>query len=273
MTGPARSAGARSTLLLAATGYAVARAARAAHLTGRFPGGSARWDRVNHAGDTITLTEGVALAAGTGLPLVLADPPAALAVSGAALAGAADDLGESIQAKGLRGHLSALRAGRVTTGAVKVGAIGATGLVTAAWSDHRHGRGVGLHTIAAAGLVAGGANLANLFDLRPGRALKVGLVCGIPLLLPGRPAAATAVGASLAVLPDDLAARSMLGDTGANPLGAAVGTAAAQRLPDRGRWTALAVVTGLTLLSERVSFTRVIESTPVLRSLDAWGRG
>lgn len=272
MTVEGRSTGVRGTVLLTSTGYAVARAVRAAHRSGRLPGGSNRWERVNHAGEPITLTGGVALAAGAGLTLVLADPPAALAVTGATLAGAVDDLGESSQAKGLRGHLQALRAGRVTTGAVKIAVIGASGLASALWSDHR-ARGVGLHTVAAAGLVAGGANLANLFDLRPGRALKVGLACGIPLLLAGRPAAAAAAGAGLAVLPDDLAARSMLGDTGANPLGAAVGVAAAQHLSGRGRWAALAVVTGLTLLSERVSFTRVIESTPVLRSLDAWGRG
>ena len=64
----------------------------------------------------------------------------------------------------------------------------------------------------------------------------------------------------------------MLGDTGANPLGATVGLAAAQALGPRGRLVALAVVTALTLASEKVSFTRVIESTPVLRELDRWGR-
>lgn len=272
MTRPA-TGGALATVLLASAGYALARAVRRAHLAGRFPGGSGRWERTNHSGEPITLTEGVALAVGAGLPLVLADPPGALAVTGAALAGAGDDLGETTQAKGLRGHLGALRAGQLTTGMVKVGALAATGAASTAWADHRAGRGVGPHTLAGAGLVAGGANLANLFDLRPGRALKVGLACGIPLLLAGRPAAATLAGASLAVLPDDLAARAMLGDTGANPLGAALGAAAAQQLSPRGRWAALAVVTALTLLSERVSFTQVIESTPALRRLDAWGRG
>jgi hypothetical protein len=64
----------------------------------------------------------------------------------------------------------------------------------------------------------------------------------------------------------------MLGDTGANAAGALVGTALLGATGRRGRVLALAVLTGFTLASERVSFTRVIESTPVLRELDAWGR-
>jgi hypothetical protein len=64
----------------------------------------------------------------------------------------------------------------------------------------------------------------------------------------------------------------MLGDTGANAAGALLGTALLQRSGPRGRVAALAILTALTLASEKVSFTRVIESTPVLRELDALGR-
>jgi hypothetical protein len=243
-----------------------------AHRTGRLPGGSDRWARTNHAGDPVTLTEGVALAVGTTLPLVAADPPAALAVVGAAVAGALDDLTGGTATKGLKGHLGALRRGTVTTGAVKVAVLGAAGLASCAWSDARRGRASLLPTVTGAALVAGSANLANLLDLRPGRALKVALACGTPLVVRGGPAAAAVTGAGLTVLRDDLRGRSMLGDTGANPLGAAVGLAAAQALGPRGRAAALAVVAGLILVSERVSFSRVIDDTPVLRALDRWGR-
>lgn len=243
-----------------------------AHRTGRFPGGSERWERTNHRGRPVTLTEGVALAAGSAAPLLLADPPAALAVVGCAVAGAVDDLTGAPGTKGLRGHLGALRRGELTTGVVKIAALGLSGLVACAWSDRRADRPAGLSTATGAGLVAGSANLANLLDLRPGRALKVALACGIPLALRGRPSAAAVTGAGLALLPDDLHGRAMLGDTGANPLGAAVGLAAAQALGPRGRAVALVAVAALVLASERVSFSRVIDATPVLRAVDRWGR-
>ncbi len=130
--------------------------------------------------------------------------------------GAYDDVFGTSASKGFKGHLSALRQGQVTSGAVKILGIGATGLAAAALTCRN------VVDIAVDGaLIAGSANLANLFDLRPGRAIKVGLLAGAPLA--GSPLAAVPLGAAAALLPDDLAERAMLGDTGANALGALLG--------------------------------------------------
>ncbi|HYN29210.1 MAG TPA: hypothetical protein VES95_04980, partial [Dermatophilaceae bacterium] len=188
-----------------------------------------------------------------------------------------DDLAGGAGSKGLRGHLAAAARGEVTTGLVKVVGLAATGLLASASVDRSAGRALGPATAVGAGVVAGSANLVNLLDLRPGRALKAVVLAGVPLALrparPGAAAAAAALGASAALLPQDLRGTAMLGDTGANAAGALIGVALVERLDSRGRLATLAVLTALTLASERVSFTRVIEATPVLRELDALGRG
>ncbi len=234
------------------------------------PGGRERWTRRNHAGHEVTLLEGVGFVGGTTASLLLIDPAAALVSLGAGLTGAADDLHPDAARKGLRGHLGALARGEVTVGALKIAGLLATGLAGAA--PGARGRPV-TDTLVRAAIVAGSANLANLLDLRPGRALKVGLLTGIPLAARhGEAPAAAVVGAALVLLPGDLRGVCMLGDTGANPLGALVGLAASRRGGQASRIATLAGLTLLTLASERVSFTRVIESTPGLRELDAWGR-
>jgi hypothetical protein len=163
--------------------------------------------------------------------------------------------------------------------------LGVSGLLAAALIDRRTrsdaaaGRSdlAVLDTLVGGAVVAGSANLLNLLDLRPGRALKASLAWGA-LGIVGAPqarAAATsgaAMGAAVALLGPDLAGEAMLGDTGANSAGALLGAALVQRTGRRGRWAALVVLTVLTLASEKVSFTRVIESTPGLRELDALGR-
>ncbi|GAA0991093.1 hypothetical protein GCM10009555_077850 [Acrocarpospora macrocephala] len=129
-------------------------------------------------------------------------------------------------------------------------------------------------------IIAGSANLANLFDLRPGRAIKVGLLAGAPLLAASlygsRPAtaglAAIPLGAAVALLPEDLAERAMLGDAGANSMGALLGLAASARLSRKARLGVLGVVVGLTAASEKVSFTKVIANNPVLHRIDMIGR-
>jgi hypothetical protein len=274
------------------SGLVAAAAARLTYavLTARPPGGGPTWDRTNHRGEPITLLEGPAVAIGS-IAGALAGGGAtrdriALAVAGAGAAafGSYDDLAGNGVSKGFRGHLGALRAGELTTGAVKIAGIGATGLAAAliAGPPARPGsadRGSSAplavaDTLINAGLVAGGANLLNLFDLRPGRAIKVALLAG-GLLAPwqrGRAAAAAPLSAAAALLPEDLGERSMLGDAGANALGAVLGAAAATTLPRPARLGVLAVVIGLTAASEKVSFTKVIERTGPLRRLDMLGR-
>lgn len=127
-------------------------------------------------------------------------------------------------------------------------------------------------------MVAGAANLLNLLDLRPGRALKAAVIGGALTAADPRvaaapaAAAAAAAGAAVGLLGPDLAGETMLGDTGANSAGALLGAALVARTGRRGRLVALTVLSALTLASERVSFTAVIESTPGLRELDALGR-
>jgi UDP-N-acetylmuramyl pentapeptide phosphotransferase/UDP-N-acetylglucosamine-1-phosphate transferase len=63
----------------------------------------------------------------------------------------------------------------------------------------------------------------------------------------------------------------MLGDTGANVLGAAVGWGLVVAVGSAGEWAALVVVVLLNLVSERVSFTRVIDAVAPLRWFDRLG--
>ncbi len=272
----------RGSSLAAFTIGAAGSVAASALLKRRPPGGIQRWTRQSHAGRPVTLFEGPGYAAGAVAGAIAggAGAPAVIAGLGAAAFGGLDDLAGDGASKGLRGHLAAARRGEVTTGALKIVGLGATGLLSARLIDRDGGRNGTLDTLVGGAVIAGTANIINLFDLRPGRALKVVLLLAGPVVAASRvsgscvagAAAGGAAGAAIAVLPADLAGRTMLGDTGANSAGALLGTALVASTGLRGRLLTLAVVTALTLASEKVSFTTVIESTPGLRELDALGR-
>ena len=264
------------TVITAGLAAAAARAVYAG-LARRPPGGAATWTRVNHRGEPVSLLAGPALAAAAvaaaaaapGLP-GRARAALVTAGAGAAALGGYDDLAGRGDRRGVRGHLGALARGEVTSGTVKLAGIGATGLAAAALAG-----GAPADVVINAGLAAGGANLVNLFDLRPGRAIKVALAGSALLATAGAggagPAIAAPAGAAAALLPDDLAERVMIGDAGANCLGAMLGVAAAG-LSRPARVALLAGIAGLTAASEVVSFTAVIERTPALHWLDMLGR-
>ena len=250
------------------------------------PAGEKTWTRTNHRGEPVTLLEGPAVALG-GLAVQFFYPERsrssartaqalALAGAGALGFGVYDDLAGSGKRRGLRGHLGALARGEVTTGSVKLAGLGGTGLASAVVLG-----GQPADAAINAGLIAGGANLLNLFDLRPGRAIKVATASAALIAAGsavtgggsgGGAAVAAPLGAALAMAPEDLGERAMLGDAGANALGAMLGCAAAVSLPRPARVALLAGIAALTVASERVSFTRVIERTPPLRWLDMLGR-
>lgn len=250
------------------------------------PGGAATWTRTNHRGEPVSLLEGPAVTAGLLAGALVgggggrATAATAVAVVGSGAFGLVDDLREdtATRTKGLRGHLGALAHGRLTTGGLKVLGIGASAFAAAALAPPAGGAAArplarAADVLASTALVAGTANLVNLLDLRPGRALKAAALVAAPLVSTagGAPAAAV-LGAGATAIEADLAEADMLGDSGANALGAALGTAVVLGAPRPVRLAVLGVVVGLTLASERVSFTRVIERTPVLRELDRWGR-
>ncbi|WP_454925350.1 hypothetical protein [Actinomyces gerencseriae] len=277
---------------------------------GSFEGLRPRLERMNFRGRTTSLRGGVGAAAGAVAASARIDRavPGSEAVAVAALvatttagvAGLADERVEGdagahdggAPVKGLTGHLGALARGRVTTGALKVVVIGSGALVSGVLLARYRNRSllgpvagargplaVAVDAATGAAVIAAWANVHNLLDLRPGRALKTAALLSGSLLIDrrrdagaSRALAAGALGIVAAALPEDLLEDTMLGDTGANAVGALVGTALAAHPGRAVRGLAALVGTGLVLVSERVSFTRVIAGTPVLAALDGLGR-
>ncbi len=197
-----------------------------------------------------------------------------IAALGFAALGFLDDVVGGEGERGWRSHLRALGAGRLSAGGVKLLGGGALALVLASAT----GSGTSLPRLAVDGaLVAFAANLANVFDTAPGRTLKVALLAWVPLAGvagtgPVGVALAPVVGAGIGLLPEDLTERLMLGDAGANVLGAALGAGALLELGPGARTSTVIVLAVLNVAAEVVSFSRLIEATPALRHLDRLGR-
>ncbi|MFF0746194.1 hypothetical protein ACFYVL_37960 [Streptomyces sp. NPDC004111] len=223
------------------------------------PGEAALWERKNFRGEVVDLYAGPAAALGAAAAVAAAPllpartrTAAVLAVLAAGGCGAYDDMaGRDDPRRGFRAHLGALRHGEVTSGAVKLLGVGAAGLVAGALLRERPA-----DKILAGVVVAGTAHLVNLVDVRPGRAAGTVLALGAGGLLRGGTAgvlAAAPVGAAAAVLEDDLARRTMLGDTGAHALGAGIGAATAAGAGRTGLVLHAAALVAAAVCGDRVS--------------------
>jgi hypothetical protein len=168
------------------------------------------------------------------------------AIAAVAAIGLADDLWSGDE-RGFRAHLGSRR----TTGVLKLVGIPLVGLMAT-------------RKLSGALLVGLAANFLNQLDTRPGRAVKAYLLAA---QLAGAP-----LGAAVILAPYDLREMAMLGDSGANALGALLGLSSVSKLTGRGRWAAIGALAGLTLLGESRSLGELIERTPLLRELDALGR-
>jgi UDP-N-acetylmuramyl pentapeptide phosphotransferase/UDP-N-acetylglucosamine-1-phosphate transferase len=190
------------------------------------------------------------------------------------LLGFVDDALGDDTASGFRGHLGSLASGRLTTGFLKLAGGGAVAVLLVAAPGFRSGA----RLVVDAALIALAANLANLLDRAPGRTLKVGLLAFVPLIAvvgigsEVGVAIALPIGALAGLLGDDLREQLMLGDTGANVLGAVLGLGVVLGTSSGVRLTVLLVLVALNLVSEVVSFSAVIARTAPLRRLDELGR-
>jgi hypothetical protein len=173
-----------------------------------------------------------------------------LGVAGAALLGLADDLWSGPE-RGFRAHLGK----GSTTGVAKAVGIPAVALATT-------------RSLRGAMLVALAANALNQLDTRPGRALKA-FLAGAALV---RGPAKAYVPIAVLLTPYDLREMTMLGDAGANALGAMLGYGSVSKLTARGQILSIAALAGLTVAGETRSLGALIERTPGLSQLDRLGR-
>jgi UDP-N-acetylmuramyl pentapeptide phosphotransferase/UDP-N-acetylglucosamine-1-phosphate transferase len=198
--------------------------------------------------------------------------PIAVYALGVLALGLLDDTLGHERARGWRGHGAATLRGELSTGALK--AAGSLGLALLAMSYM--GLSNGRWLLAAAVLVLA-TNVFNLLDLRPGRATKALVLLAAALAIGSadlHPLWQLGLFAAPALVAGvyDLRERVMLGDTGANLLGALAGLWLVLTLSGTGQLVALALLAAITLYGELRSISTFVERTPGLRRLDSWGR-
>ncbi|WP_051534273.1 hypothetical protein [Desulfitibacter alkalitolerans] len=240
------------------------------------------WTKENFMGRNIPIGIGILL-----IPLSVALPfawydiisPSTIVFYGSALiimgfVGLYDDIFGDTKIKGFKGHFSLLFKGRVTSGTIKA----FTGIIIAFFGAFLFAVNL-LEFMVAFLVILLFTNAFNLFDLRPGRCIKVFFLVAaflifmayylgnknIMLLYP-------ILGCTLAYAPFDFKGRSMLGDAGSNTIGMSVGIISFLVLPFLINIIIVLVLIMLHWYTEKNSLNSLIESNQFLSRIDNWGR-
>ena len=186
-------------------------------------------------------------------------------------AGIIDDTIGNRDVSGLKGHFKSLFKGKLTTGGFKALFGGFVGLIISV-AISKNIADIIINTL----IIALSTNLMNLFDLRPGRAIKVYLVImiGIFITLTGyiKIFPILILPNVLAYFKYDLKAKAMMGDTGSNVLGISIGILMAFGYTRGVRMAWLVFLVLIHLLTEKFSLTKIIENNKVLNYIDKLGR-
>lgn len=194
-----------------------------------------------------------------------------LSVMGAmCILGAIDDIWGTREVGGFKGHFKKLLfEHKLTTGAVKAIGGGIVALA-AGWSIYGHNI---LKWLIASAVIALATNTLNLFDLRPGRAVAVlftglGVTCMVSV---GHLYAPALIGVIVVIAfifgLMDSRGRAMMGDSGSNTLGAAMGLTI---VLSAQIWMPVAIIllAAIHIYSEKHSISALIEQNRVLKEID-----
>ncbi|MDS1030111.1 hypothetical protein RDV78_06335 [Bacillota bacterium LX-D] len=193
-------------------------------------------------------------------------------VSLVSMVGFWDDIWEDSHTKGLKGHIKALTEGRLTTGAMKA----IVGLLVAFFVSRNFS--TNLFSLALNILIlALTINALNLFDLRPGRAIKIFYIAFFGLLFTHPWENETLwllalAGTLFVYAPWDLSGRAMLGDTGSNLLGFFIGYNFVVLVSTPNKILIVLFLLLVHWYSEHYSLTELISKRKLLNFLDRLGR-
>lgn len=187
------------------------------------------------------------------------------------LIGLLDDLAGDTEVKGLKGHIKSFFKGKLTTGFIKA-SVGMFLSIIISIKLSKTIPNIILNTF----IISLSINALNLFDLRPGRSLKVFIFLSILFLLIFKFnnyfIILSMLSISVIYFYYDIKAKSMMGDTGSNVLGFTVGYYVILNQDLVVRVVYLVLLVTIHIIAEKVSISKIIENNKFLKYIDELGR-